>query len=515
VNRFTIAAASIVAAALILAPAASAIDKVNSAKIRKGVTVDGILEHERAFQRIASANDDTRAATTPGYDASVAYVQERLETAGYDVTLDSFDFAQWTQNGPATFERISPSPEVFVEDTDFIVSQFSAGDDVTGEAFVAGNTEIPPSGGPGTSVSGCDPDDFAGAAGKIALIQRGTCPFVQKYENADEAGAIAALIFNDGFADREDPLFITAPTDMSIPAAMISNDIGEEIVAQTASGPVTLHVAVDATTTPIPQVNVIADTGGNPDRTIVVGAHLDSVEAGPGINDNGSGSSGVLELAEEMAELKQEPRNRVRFAWWGAEEAGLIGSTAYVEGLNGGQLSQLEANLNFDMIGSPNFARFVYDGDLSDSAPPPSGAPAGSAQIEDMYLRYFDQRRLATQPTAFDGRSDYGPFITAGVAAGGLFTGAEGIKTEEQEELFGGVAGLAFDPCYHQACDVYTNLNHTVLDQNADAVAHSTWTLARSKSPITKAQGAKAKTKGKRSKASAKYWKYQGPFRVR
>ena len=110
---------------------------------------------------------------------------------------------------------------------------------------------------------------------------------------------------------------------MSIPAAMIHNDIGEEIYAQAQTGPVTLHLIVDATTTPITQYNVLADTGGNPDRTTVVGAHLDSVEEGPGINDNGSGSSGILEIAEEVAELKQAPRNRIRFAWWGAEEAGL------------------------------------------------------------------------------------------------------------------------------------------------------------------------------------------------
>ncbi len=515
-RRISIAAALGVAFTLMVVPAASAIDKTNTQKLRKGVTLEGVLEHERALQAIANENDGTRAAATPGYDASVAYVQQRLETAGYDVTLDPFEFAKWTKNGPSTFERTSPAPEVFVEDSDYIVSQFSAGGDVTGDVFIAGNTVIPPPGGPGTSVSGCDPDDFAGAAGKIALIQRGTCPFVQKYENAEDAGAIAALIFNDGFEGREEPLFITAPQDISIPAAMIHNDIGEEIYDQAQSGPVTLHVAVDATTTPITQYNVLADTGGNPDRTTVVGAHLDSVEEGPGINDNGSGSAGILEIAEEVAELK-EPRNRIRFAWWGAEEAGLVGSSDYVENLSGAERAQLEANLNFDMIGSPNFVRFVYDGDLSDSPPPPSGAPAGSAQIEDTFLRYFDKRGLATDPTAFDGRSDYGPFIEDGIPAGGLFTGAEGIKTAEQEATYGGSAGLAYDPCYHQFCDTFANLSYTALDQMSDAAAHTTWTLASSKSPITRFEGDKkaAKAKAKSGKRRGQTWKFQGPFRVR
>ena len=168
--------------------------------------------------------------------------------------------------------------------------------------------------------------------GAIALMQRGTCPFTQKYENAQNEGAGAALIFNDGFTGREDPLFITAPQDMEIPAAMISNDVGEEIYNQAQSGTVTLHLVVDATTTPIKQYNVIGDSrAGDPDRTVVLGAHLDSVEAGPGINDNGSGSSTILEIAEQVAKQGTKPRNRMRFAFWGAEEAGLVGSTAYVE----------------------------------------------------------------------------------------------------------------------------------------------------------------------------------------
>ena len=506
-----------IAAALLLAPVASAIDKVNTRDLRRGVTLDGILEHERAFQDIAIANDGNRAATFPGYDASVEYVSNRLRRAGYHVTLDAFDFAQWEKNGPSTLERTSPSPKVWVEDTDYIVSQFSAGGDVTGPVFVAGHTVVPPS-GPGASTSGCDPADFAGMpAGAIALMQRGTCPFVQKYQNAQNAGAGAALIFNDGFEGREDPLFITAPQGMTVPAAMISNDVGEEIFNQAKSGPVTLHVVVDATTTPINQYNVIADSPrGDADRTIVMGAHLDSVQEGPGINDNGSGSSTLIEIAEQVAKLSDKPRNRMRFAFWGAEEAGLVGSTAYVNELVGnGKISEIEANLNFDMVGSPNFVRFVYDGDLSDSAPPPGGAPQGSGQIEGLFNRYFDRQGLAHDPTAFDGRSDYGPFIANGVPAGGLFTGAEGIKTQRQEDVYGGVAGLAFDPCYHQACDTFFNLSYPALNQMSDAAAHAAWTLARSKSPVTQAQAAKASKASKGKQRRTKSLKYQGPFRVR
>ena len=514
------AVAAALAACLLLAPVASAIDKINTKDLRAGMTVAGIMEHQQAFQQIATANGGTRAATFPGYDASVEYVADRMRAAGFRVTLDSFNFAQWEYDGGATLQRTSPDPETWFEDVDYVVSQFSGGGDLTAPVFVAGNTVIPPAGGAGSSVSGCDPDDFAGMpAGADALIQRGTCPFTQKYENARDADAGAALIFNDGFPGREEPLFITAPTDMGIPAIMISNDVGEELVTQARGGQNPMvHVALDATTTPIPQYNVIADSRrGDPSRTIVVGAHLDSVQAGPGINDNGSGSSTLIEMAEQISRLGLTPKNRLRFAFWGAEEAGLVGSTAYVEEqvANGG-IDDIEANLNFDMVGSPNFVRFVYDGDLSNSAPPPGGAPNGSGQIEGVFARYFGSQGLAHAPTAFDGRSDYGPFIANGVPAGGLFTGAEGIKTVAQAMTYGGTAGVAYDPCYHQACDTIANLSSTALDQMPDAAAHTAWTLARSKSGVTQnPKGTAARRTKSRKVGRTRALKYQGPFRVR
>jgi Zn-dependent M28 family amino/carboxypeptidase len=517
---------SVVAAlALVIAPAAFAIDKVNTKQLRKAVTPDGVLQHERALQQIALANDDTRAATTPGQNATVDYVVSRMKQAGYKVHLDPFDFPIWTLNSPSTFAEASPTARTFTEDTDYIVSQFSGAGDVTAQVVPTNDIEIPPSGGPGAGTSGCEMSDFPPeTAGNIALMQRGTCAFTDKFANAKQAGAAAALIFNDGFEDRTEPLFITAPTDMGIPAVMTSSTVGESLYAEAQSGPVSAHIVVDATTTPHEEMNVIADSKtGRKGRTILSGAHLDSVPEGPGINDDGSGISTQLAVAEQMARLKQDPLNRVRFAFWGAEEAGLVGSTAYVaDQVANGKINQVEANLDFDMLGSPNFVRFVYDGDLSDSEPPPSGAPDGSAQIEDMYLRYFRSKSLPTEPTAFDGRSDYGPFIENGVPAGGIFTGAEGIKTPAEEAIFGGVAGLQYDPCYHLACDTFSNVSRKAINQMSDATTHSIWTLARSESPITQFQGAKATAskakKARKAKArvgNATDLPYQGPFPVR
>jgi aminopeptidase Y len=230
--------------------------------------------------------------------------------------------------------------------------------------------------------------------------------------------------------------------------------------------------------------NVLAELPGKkPDNVVMVGGHLDSVIEGPGINDNGSGSAAILEVAEQMEKVK--PWNTVRFAWWGAEESGLVGSTNYVNSLSDAELDRIALYLNFDMIGSPNFVRFVYDGsgDIG-----PTG-PAGSAEIEDVFNGYFAANGLATEPTAFDGRSDYQAFINNGIPAGGLFTGAEGIKTSEQAAIYGGTAGAAYDPCYHQACDTFANNSNVVLDQMSDAIAHATITFAQNTSLVNGVPG--------------------------
>jgi Zn-dependent M28 family amino/carboxypeptidase len=267
--------------------------------------------------------------------------------------------------------------------------------------------------------------------------------------------------------------------------------IGEELYNQVKAGTVTVRVA---TTTEIvrdvPTANLLATTKtGRVDRQVVVGSHLDSVPEGPGIYDNGSGSSTNLEIALQMAKLDVKPVIQVRFAWWGAEESGLVGWQFYVDSLTKKQIQNTAVNLNFDMVGSPNFVRFVYDGDASDTD---SLASTGSGVVEDVFVDYFDSQNLETEPTAFDGRSDYDAFISVGIPAGALFTGAEGIKTAEQAAIYGGTAGVAYDECYHQACDDIGNLSNTALDQMSDAVAHDTLTFAQTGSAVEGSDKGKA-----------------------
>jgi Zn-dependent M28 family amino/carboxypeptidase len=295
------------------------------------------------------------------------------------------------------------------------------------------------------------------------------------------------VIFNEGNDDPNDDRFgvlngtLDPPID-DIPVIGTSFTVGEELYNLTLSGSVTVHLKTDTAVVTTATSNVIADTpGGRNDRVVVVGAHLDSVREGPGINDNGSGSSTILEIALQLAKLNINPVNKIRFAFWGAEEDGLIGSQFYVDHLPRRELNNLLLNLNFDMVGSPNFVRFVYDGDGSAFG---TDGPSGSGTIEDAFNDYFASQGLATDPTEFDGRSDYDAFINAGIPAGGLFTGAEGIKTAAQAAVYGGTAGLAYDPCYHQACDTIRNVNGLAIDQMSDAAAHATLLFGMTQSAV-------------------------------
>jgi Zn-dependent M28 family amino/carboxypeptidase len=484
------AAATLVAAVLVPSPA-NAVDDVNSKKFRDGVTVNGILAHLRVLQRIANNNDGTRASGTPGYDASVAYVSQRLKAAGYKVTLQEFTFPFFRDLAEPSVTEVSPT----ARDLETTTFTYSGSGEVTGTLVPAAGITIPPPAEPGTTPAGCDPADFAPApaADAIALVQRGTCNFSVKAANAEAAGYDAVLIFNEGQPGRTDVVAGTLGTPFDLPVLGLSFEDGAALFAETQSGPVTVSVSASTESDPTRKtVNVIADSKtGDPDQVVVVGAHLDSVAAGPGINDNGSGTATNLEIAEVLASQKVKLRQKVRFAFWGAEELGLLGSAHYVASLSDDQLAQLYANLNFDMLGSPNYVRFVYDGDGSDTE---AAGPPGSPEIEGIFNDYFASKSLPVEPTAFDGRSDYGPFIEVGVPAGGLFSGAEGVKSAEEAVVYGGTAGAPYDSCYHQACDTINNISSKALNELGDGAAHAVYTLVRTKSGLFDDERAAART---------------------
>lgn len=453
--------------------------KSSSASLRKAVTARSILAHLDALQAIADANSGNRAAGTSGHVASAEYVERKLQKAGYTTTRQPFSYTKVIVD-LAALSQTAPTVVDYAYPDEFYPMDYTASGDVTAAISPVDVNLV----GDRASSSGCEPEDFATfVAGSIALLQRGTCSFAVKAANAEAAGASAAIIFNQGNDVPGDDRFGVVQGTLGEPGILIpvvgtSYVIGETLATTVGS---TVRVALQTHDETINTFNVLADTKkGNPDELVVVGGHLDSVLEGPGINDNGSGSAAILETAIQFSKLKIKPTNTVRFAFWSGEEDGLQGSNFYVSQLTEAQIASHALNLNFDMVASPNPVRFVYDGDGDALG---TAGPEGSEAIEDIFLNYFASQGLATAPTDFDGRSDYFAFIEAGIPAGGLFTGAEGIKTEEEAAIFGGTAGEPYDPCYHSACDTNENLDPVVLEQMADAIAHATFTAADAKAP--------------------------------
>lgn len=428
-------------------------------KLTNKVKVDKVNRHLVALQRIADTSGD-RAASNEGHQRSAEYVAGKLEAAGFDVTRQEFPFTY--------SETLAEHLEVDGTEVPIILMEYSTSTPEGG--ITAPLAVIEPDDTPG-----CEASDYGDVTGKIALVQRGACAFADKQAAAAEAGAVGAIVYNN----EEGPLNGTLgdPSVARIPTGGITLADGQKLAAQEGAD-VTLELRAfqEERTT----YNVIAQTRtGRTDNVVMAGAHLDGVTGGPGINDNGSGSAALLETALQLGS-KPKVNNAVRFAWWSAEEFGLVGSTYYVNSLSFEQQLDIALYLNFDMIGSPNAGYFVYDGDDSDGEGAGPG-PYGSAQIEASFIEYLEGKAgVPTEGTDFDGRSDYGEFIAVGIPSGGLFTGAEGIKTEAQAQKWGGEAGVAYDPCYHQACDNLGNIDRVALDRNADAMAWVTGKYAYS-----------------------------------
>ncbi|MGB3632702.1 MAG: M20/M25/M40 family metallo-hydrolase [Rubrobacteraceae bacterium] len=434
-----------------------------SAQLREAITPEGILEHERRFANIARENDGNRAAGTAGYDASAEYVADKLREAGYQVEMQTLDLPDSAKTVNANLERTVPGSEAYARGDDFTAVEFSGEGEVTAIVEPADFAE-PEEGGP-DSTSGCEAEDFANfREGSIALLRRGSCTFEVKVENATDAGATAALISNTG-SEGETGTFQASLGEAraEIPVLATSVAVGKELAQLDGAG---TRISVESDAGSGVTNNVIATLpGGDKENSVVVGAHLDSVPNGPGINDNGSGSATILEIAEELAQSEERPRNQVRFAFWGAEELGILGSRHYVDELDAGQLDDISVYLNFDMVGSPNYVPFLY----------------GTPQVTQVFENYFETQDIEADTFDLSGRSDHGPFEAEDVPVGGIFSGDSSEKTDRQADIYGGDPGEPYDGCYHRACDDLDNLNRKALDNLSDAAAHATATFAQTK----------------------------------
>lgn len=423
---------------------------VDSEQLRAAVTTEAVAAHLDALQRIADAHGGNRAAGTAGYAASVDYVEAQLEQAGYQAQRQqfSYDRPDFTR---ATLRRTAPTRTDYTVTRDHRPLAYSGAGSVTAPV-TAIDLNL---GGDRATTSACEAADFADfPQGNIALVQRGTCEFATKVDHAVAAGAGGVVVLNQGNDEGRRGLFAgTLGRLAAVPVVATTFDLGAEWAATPGT---TLMLAVESTMTRVTTENLIADTpGGAAGRTVVVGAHLDGVAEGPGINDNASGVAAVLETAAQFTELGIQPANRVRFAFWGAEEDGLHGSEHYVAQLDDTERRQLALYLNLDMIGSPNPVASVYGGG--------SEWPGGSGEIQTVLTDFLTSRGVTPQTVSFRA-SDHASFLAAGIPVGGLFTGADD----------------GADPCYHQACDRVETIDQDMLGLMADAAAHATLTFAQS-----------------------------------
>ncbi|OAJ92332.1 M28 family metallopeptidase [Vibrio bivalvicida] len=519
--------------------------KYVSSKIDREEVVEHLEELEARASKTTDGASVTRAAGTEGYAQSLNYIVDTMREHNYDVSIQEFDFRAWEElagtklnvNGLDLIGVRNASEGV---EPDFAVMSYSGNSNgsITAEAvFITPDFRFD---APDyDSTDGCESSDFTGKdiTNKVAIIQRGGCSFNTKVVNAQNAGAKGVIVFNQGNGEgRTSAVNGTLGSDSTahIPAFGARYALGKQWhdLSQTTSVPVTLAINVQDDV--VLTQNIIAETkGGNENEVVMLGAHLDSVPEGPGINDNGSGTAGLLEYAVTLADLDAPVKNKVRFAWWAAEEAGLVGSEYYTNDLFAPlraqaeqeilkelgledpsqltpeqldlvdaryyKLNKVKLYLNFDMIGSPNYIFGVMDGDLSDTKDSPDNAytgdfkpPYGTSHIESVFNQFFTEKSESTVPQALSKRSDYAGFADWGIAFGGLFTGAEKVKSAQEVEQFGGDIDVAYDKCYHQACDDLNNVSQKALYVNTQSLAYVTTYYAFSE-PLFPVQEPEAK----------------------
>lgn len=461
-KSFGLATAGICAALALslsaVSPAMAEPQQSTAEQLTGKVTTDGVYRHLQAFQGIADANGGNREAGTAGYQKSVDYVVNALTEAGFAVSTPKFTFPT-LELGTVKFA---------VAGTDYQI------DFVEGAAGTA-------SGGVNTKLSvaaanGCAAEDYpASAEGSVALVQRGVCSVSTKRNLAAAAGAAGVIAYNNvpgAFSDT-----IGMPAGKDIPVATLSQEDGQILSGKDGSEAF-LEARIEEKQ--VVTQNIIAETRtGRTDNAVLAGAHLDS-KAGAGINDNGSGSAALLETALQLGG-SPNTENTVRFAWWGAEELGLLGSADYVDKLSTEQQLDIALYMNFDMIASSNPGYFIQ----GDSPQPDPQEPLGSKSIVKVFADYLqDAKGLSAEKSALDGSSDHASFTQAGIATAALSTGTGRKMAEAQAEKWGGQANQSFDPNYHRAGDDVNNISLSALGINSATMAWAIGTFAEDASPV-------------------------------
>ncbi|KAI3322229.1 peptidase family M28 [Xylariaceae sp. AK1471] len=390
------------------------------------------------LDQIANQNGGNRAFGTPGYKKSLDYIYERAVTRfhpEYDTIVQPFNHTyaevlELSVTGPDG-ESVSTIPLIYNPGTD----------DGPIKALLI-DTPVDDARG-----SACFEDQWAGidATGKLALVKRGTCAISQKLKLARAHGALGVILYHNTAGTPTSATLGAENTGLLVPVATIPKSVGEAWKARLSAGEdLTVELFIDALFEERESWNLIVETkAGDPNNVIMLGAHLDSVQVGPGINDDGSGTSLLIEIMTALRNYRGF-QNKVRFAWWGAEESGLIGSLHYTSTLSAEEADKIRFYFNYDMVGSPYADYEVYVGDNA-------GDAVGAQKLVDHLGAAGKPAHLG----AFGSSSDYVGFLALGIPSSGIFTGAS----------------PATDPCYHLACDGFRNVDLDALTANAKAAA--------------------------------------------
>jgi aminopeptidase Y len=425
-----------------------------SRTVAGAITEDGLRTRLEALAAATRGSDGYRAVGTDGFDRAATMVETELRAAGWTVTSDAYDAPAFSDDGGSSLEVGGRTYAI----GDLRPLIFAPPGDVEGPV-VAIDQEP---GSADRTGKGCAVTHYGDLPPKaIVVVRSGDCLRRDQVIAAQHAGAAAFIAVYPGSPEGVvyRPTLIE-PTFMEIPAAAVSPEAAAALVAAAAGGG-TGHLHTTARTRSTPTRSILAELpGSQPESVIMLGAHLDSVIDGPGINDDGSGVAALLELAHALAGTR--PRATIRLAFWSGEELGLHGSFRYATALSAEAARAILVYENVDMIASPNGFAGVYD---------ESAAPAGSTVARDLLIDAV--KRAGASPVGVDlgGGSDHYAFAKAGVATAGVFSGASEPVTAEQAVTSTAVVGRPADACYHLACDDRANVDMDSAVTLAQAVA--------------------------------------------
>eukprot|EP00343_Euplotes_focardii_P008726 CAMPEP_0205826162 /NCGR_PEP_ID=MMETSP0206-20130828/27798_1 /ASSEMBLY_ACC=CAM_ASM_000279 /TAXON_ID=36767 /ORGANISM="Euplotes focardii, Strain TN1" /LENGTH=513 /DNA_ID=CAMNT_0053125871 /DNA_START=25 /DNA_END=1566 /DNA_ORIENTATION=- len=472
----TLLAGAVLVGVGVIAMATSSSSEDPGSGYADAVTLDAVMDHLEKLDKIAARFNHSRSVVN-GYNMSAEYIVEQLSTrTNFRVYKQHLVVPVYKEILEPKLTLLLPENEAplhFTNQRDFTGLRYGGNGRVSVQAPVVHvkNFGCELEDFNVTNVTGIGPDEPV-----IFLIDSGRCDYFVKASNAEQwPGTQAAIIARTkaeeafglpGARVRKTGWLMGDPL-ITIPVLGASYSTAQALLLVGGQANISIHTQVTMEHT----YNVIADSPkGNSNRTIVAGAHLDSVAEGPGLNDNGSGSAMILELALQWGATVKSPQNQVRFAWWGAEEIGLLGSYHYVDQLKPYQRASIACALNFDMMASPNGQRQVHNGTLTPRNTS-SDVVERSNRITDLFGNFFDSEDIAWRGTATTGGSDFLPFVLKQIPVGGLNTGAGAYKTMDERAEFGGFANAPMDPCYHQPCDTLPNIGKDILRDITQAAA--------------------------------------------